>query len=557
MIGNLVKSARAVGAVLLQPINMKKSLFLLLAFCFAFNARAANYYVSAAGSNSNDGKSSGKPFLTIQKAADLTAPGDTVFVMNGVYNSTSGPVLNITRSGTPNGFITYKALPGHTPKLTASGNVWNAVSINGSYVVFAGFELVGNNEKLTYAGAMASYTEAKNGGTNWSAYANYNTNAISIGGPKAESKFPHHIVIRGCTVHDFPGGGINAIQSDYTTIENNVVYNNGWYMMYAGSGISILTPFNSDRETIYRNVIRNNICHTNKTTIPWISQGKLSDGNGIIIDVNQHGYDNQTSTVPNSNEAYLGRTLVENNLSVNNGGSGIHAFKADHVDIINNTAYHNGTVVGYADIFSNQSQDVNILNNIMYARDGGDCNSKPKNASEVYDYNIYFNGKVGTQGPNDIVADPQFVNVSTSLTVGNFSLKANSPAIDKGTNAAGQFSQTDILGISRPQGARPDIGAYEFKTQAAIITALTEPVTSESIAVYPNPANDMITVKWKPNGSGRGRVEVLNCLGQSMVQQPLRLATERVNIEKLTNGLYILLIYRDDTLVHVSKLLKQ
>ncbi len=385
---------------------MKTILPFLLLAVGATQSLATNYYVSAAGSNSNDGKSMAKPFLTIQKAADLTNPGDTVLVMTGTYNSSSGPILNVTRSGTAGGYITYKAMPGQTPKITASGNVWNAVSINGSYIVVEGFELMGNNANLTYNGAFASYTEAKNGGTNWSAYANFNTNALTIGGPNTESKFPHHVAIRNCQVHDFPGGGINAIQSDYTTIENNVVYNNAWFMMYAGSGISILTPVNSDKATGYKNFVRNNTCFTNKTTIPWISEGKLSDGNGIIIDVNLHSYTNQsgTSTIPD--EAYLGRTLVENNLSVNNGGSGIHSYKAAHVDIINNTAYQNGTVVGYADIFSNAGQDVNIVNNIMYARTGGNCNSKPTNTSEVYNYNIYFNGKVGFQGANDMIVDP-------------------------------------------------------------------------------------------------------------------------------------------------------
>ena len=105
--------------------------------------------------------------------------------MNGVYDSTSGPVLTITRSGSATAWITYKAMSGHTPKIPASGNVWNAASINGSYIVFDGFELEGNNANLTYAGAFASYTEAKHGGTNrsgplpsWSPFNNWT--AVSI-----------------------------------------------------------------------------------------------------------------------------------------------------------------------------------------------------------------------------------------------------------------------------------------------------------------------------------------------------------------------------------------
>ena len=357
------------------------------------------------------------------------------------------------------------------------------------------------------------------------------------------------MTIRNCRVHDFPGGGISSIQADYTTIENNVVYNNAWYMMYGGSGISILTPVNSDQATGYKNIVRNNICNTNKTTIPWISQKKLSDGNGIIIDVNQHPYNSTTGP------AYTGRTLVENNVSVNNGGSGIHAFSADHVDIINNTAYNNGTVVGYADIFSNASMDVNIINNIMYARDGGSCNTKPKNASEVYNYNVYFNGKVATQGPNDVIADPQFVNLSTDLGMGNFALKPTSPAVDRGSSVAGQFGRTDILGVSRPQGTMPDAGAYEFRA-LALITATAEPPPGETITVFPNPADRYVTIQWVPVPGTKGRVEIVNGLGQPVMQAALSGAVNPISTRNLAGGVYLLLIYRDDKLVNISRLVK-
>jgi hypothetical protein len=119
--------------------------------------------------------------------------------------------------------------------ILTSGNVWNAVSINASYIVFDGFELEGKNANITYATTFESYTNYLINVKDWARIANFNTNALTIGGPATESKFPHHFIIRNCKVHDFPGGGINAIQSDYVTIENNLVYNNAWYMMYAGS----------------------------------------------------------------------------------------------------------------------------------------------------------------------------------------------------------------------------------------------------------------------------------------------------------------------------------
>ncbi len=415
--------------------------------------KGKSYFVSANGSDGNTGLSSAAPFKSIATGINTAAAGDTVFLMNGTYTT---PV-NITKSGAQNASIVIKAYPGNMPKICISGNVWNAFSINGSYITIDGIELQGDNANITYADAFAAYSSALAGGT---PNGKYNTNGIAIGGPGTTSKFPHHITIRNCKIHDFPGGGLGAIQADYITFENNIIYNNAWYMMYGGSGISILTPFNSDASNTlkYKNIVRNNICYGNKTTIPWISASpaRLSDGNGIIIDVNQTGY---SGTGP----AYAGRTLVENNISFNNGGSGIHAFKADHVDIINNTIYNNGVIMTtYADVFAANATDVKIANNIVYSRSGGKCNAAPAAGTFVtYDYNAYFNGTVTVKGANDKVADPKFVLASLDGRVANFQLQAGSPAIDAGTKII--YALTDIVGVSRPQGAGVDCGAYEYK----------------------------------------------------------------------------------------------
>jgi Secretion system C-terminal sorting domain len=529
---------------------MKKNLILtnLLVLSLSITSWATNYYVSTFGISTNNGLTSLTPFPTIQKAADLTVAGDTVFIMNAsTYSAVNGPILTVRRSGAPNAYITYKAFPGHTPKIKASGpNIWNTIVVNANYIVIDGLELEGNNANLTYTAALAAYNDAAAGGTNWAYYATFNTNAITIGGPAAESLFPHHVVVRNCKVHDFPSGGLNSIQADYTTFENNLVYNNAWYTMYASSGINIYHPFNSDTVTGYKNIVRNNIAHTNKTTIPWVSSNPriLSDGNGIIIDINQRPYGTPVGTLP----AYGGRTLVENNISVNNGGSGIHTFKADHVDIINNTAFNNGTSVGYAEIFSNQCNDVKLINNIMYARTGGDCNSNPSNATQVYSYNLYYNGTVRKMGANDVVADPKFANPSIDRLLGDFKLLSSSPARNTGSSIAGQYSLKDILGTPRPQGAQPDKGAYEM-----ITTSLSTIYNTEKIIISPNPALDYVLLENVIEGSS---LELYDSLGQKVLEQKAQSTTVQIDISKLNHGIYILKIMNSNNSIQVGKFVK-
>lgn len=412
-----------------------------------------SYYVSSLiGSDTNNGLSALAPCKNILTAANLTVPGDTVFIMNGVYEP---GVLKIEKSGTADKYITYKAFPGHTPKIiSGKASIWVLLMVKANYIVVDGIEFEGNNMNLTHEAALAAYEHKNAGGNDTYLYGFYNTNGITMDGKSGA--FPiHHVTIRNCKIHDFSGGGISTMYSDYITIEDNVVYNNCWFTMYACSGISTVHQVNVDNSTGYKMFVRRNKCNNNYTKIPWINitPHRLSDGNGIIIDLNQVTMVNGVA-VP-----YTGRTLVENNVSFNNGGSGVHTL-GSHVDIVNNTAYNNGVVMGYAEIYAGWASDVRILNNIMYSKTGGKCNSNTSNTNVTYDYNIYFNGSYAVKSPHDKYMDPQFINASTDPLVANFKVANTSPAVNAGYN--GFAPKFDILGVARPMGGTVDCGAYEL-----------------------------------------------------------------------------------------------
>jgi hypothetical protein len=374
------------------------------------------YYVSANGRDSNSGLSSTSAFKTIQTAANLTNPGDTVLMMNGLY-----PGVEIDRSGKANAWITYKAYPKHHPKIQLQKNSWNGVLIHhgASYIEINGLEIIGNNPSITLDYAVSQMKNSLNPLTSG--------NGISIEGRAEHSTgHPHHIRILYNQVHDCGGGGISAIETDYVTIDGNQVFNNAWYSPYGQSGISLLHNWRFDRHTGYKMSIVNNKIYNNRQYIPWLVTGKITDGNGVIIDDTRNTY-NSNSTLG----AYPGRTLVENNITYKNGGSGIHTYNSDHVDIIRNTAYLNNQSpeINEGQIFANMSSDVKILRNILYAPDRKYINANNQNKNVTYDHNVYANSTlIKVKGPNDILGDPKFINPS----IADFRLQANSLAIGKG-----------------------------------------------------------------------------------------------------------------------------
>jgi len=407
------------------------------------------YYVSSStstASDSNSGLSTSSPFKTIQRAADLTNPGDTVLIMNGVYKNAypQGQVILITRSGTANAWIKFKAYPGHSPKLQHNG--WDGISIQkgASYIEVNGLDVAGNNANVNLDYALSQRTNTSNTLTSG--------NCISIDG--RYNGHPHHIRILNNKVHDCGGVGISAIQSDYITVDRNEVFNNAWYSVYATSGISLYQNWNSDHNQSYKMFVTNNKVYNNRQYVPWIVDGTIADGNGIIIDDSRNTQNNSKLGV------YKGRTLVANNLTFNNGGSGIHTYMSEHVDIVHNTAYMNNQSpeIQHGQLFANESSDIKILNNILYAYPGKKMNMDWKNINVTYDYNIYANGtSISVLGYHDIIGNPQFVNPS----IADFRLKATSPAINSGYTW--KDLTTDFVGKSRPSGTGYDRGAYEYQ----------------------------------------------------------------------------------------------
>jgi parallel beta-helix repeat protein len=83
--------------------------------------------------------------------------------------------------------------------------------------------------------------------------------------------------------------------------------------------------------------------YNNAQLVPTASAGKITDGEGIILD---------------SNSGYTGGFLVQNNTVYGNGGPGIESFLSDNAVITGNTVYGNNTqntqAASNSEIFINQ-----------------------------------------------------------------------------------------------------------------------------------------------------------------------------------------------------------
>ena len=451
------------------------------------------YYVNAnTGSDGNSGYSTSSAFRTLNHAVSKTNPGDTVLVMNGTYreegNSTA--TLTVDRAGTADNWITYKAYPGHSPIIQSNG-AWQAVRLESRYIIVDGFRVRGIRDQVSFAEAEQAFNDYR--------YNNAGMQKRIHGSGITLSSFN---IIRNNEVWNFGGGGIEAIRVDSVIIENNRVHDTSHYSPFGHSGISIIYAGNTDGTLVglegdkYKIIVRGNIAHNNLNLFPCgcYDYRSVTDGNGIIID-----------DLGN----YNGWTLVANNLVFNNGGSGIHTYLARNVDIINNTAYKNAQSEDIqGDLYSRRSENINLINNIIYARTGEAVTTDNPGINVNYSYNIYYDGTnspyvPGGLGTGDIIADPQFINPGFDPNNIDFRLSPNSVGLDSGSGA--YLPMTDIRGALRPQGST-DRGAYE-NTSAPVQptpTSPTQPTPAPTTAPTPvsstQPTQSSVAQPISPDG---------------------------------------------------------
>ena len=387
-------------------------LFVLAGFAVqAEVCQAARYYVGNNGSDSrsrSQAEDRSTPWQNIRHAMNQVSGGDEVIVLDGTYYEN----VFITRSGYDGGEIILRA------ENKRAARIFGSISAQDqSYIRIDGFDV---------------------------------TNSSSTGQTKGIAFTRcHHITIRSNRVRDCWGGGIGCDQSDWILIEWNLVHENAFFNPEQHSGISIYQPqYRSSDSRTYGIIIRNNTSFGNWNWVDNPRFGRPTDGNGIVAD----DYFNSQSS--GNGVPYNRQTIIENNLCYNNGGQGIHCFKAQNIQIRNNTCVNNMGAFDFGgEVTVSESERIYIYNNVLQARTGR------RAALQFRSENFWF-------GFNIIDGPTQDVPFSESNHYGDPNFRFNSfvpesfsPAINSGRNAGDHYSK-EIYGRNRIVD-QIDRGAFE------------------------------------------------------------------------------------------------
>lgn len=409
----------------------------------------AIYYLDATqGSDSNSGLSETQSWQTFQHAIDSLQPGDTVLIREGDYFSSGNPEFynwNITTSGTPLQFITYRAYPGERPRFHV--DTWNGIQLwEVAYIEIDGLEIIG----LPDPEGLAAEPDNSPARQALAEDRHYFGGGITVTHGGIE---PHHLRIRNNLVHQVGGNGIGFRGGNMILVEGNTVHSSTHRSSAGNSAISFV-ELNSaiHPSSQYGVVVRKNTLHHNRNRVAFHAVGYITDGNGVIIDYCQDYTDD--------------RILLANNLAHHNGGRAFHIYNGRNVDVIHNTAYHNlsSDDVQWSGELSSDApngetnQSINFHNNIAVARADRRAYHIANTTDWDFTHNLANSPRTpahSVDGYNLLNIDPIFADVDAF----DFRVMEDSPVIDEGLVFA--LLLTDLEGNDRNQGDGPDLGAFE------------------------------------------------------------------------------------------------
>lgn len=284
---------------------------------------------------------------------------------------------------------------------------------------------------------------------------------------------------------DYNGGavwvGVDAeVNIDWSTFDGNLagldggaVWNHGDFVVEglaflnnesAGSGGAIYSWTDSYTQLTNSRLSENTA----------VNGGAIYNNNGMMH-LYECGVSNNTATGPvgggiyNNGPIPTGGLLLKNVTVSSNtalggvGGGGIY-----------NTGNFDFRFITIADndpggLRIDTGSEIKIRSSILADNPGGDCNGI---SPDSLDYNLDSDGSCGLSGPHDLSAtDPLLEPLGPHGGMGlSHPLGPGSPAIDSGT--PDMCIANDQNGVSRPQGAICDRGAYEVPTLGGSISGL-------------------------------------------------------------------------------------
>ena len=414
-----IKRKNRVAAALLHLLTV----LIMLAGMFMISpqdtasAVGAVIYIRANAGGSNNGTSWANAFTSFQSALSAAVEGDQIWVARGTYYPTMGTDRFATFA-LKNGVSVYGGFAGTENQLNQR-NPLNNVTILSGDIGTPGSK--GDNSYHVVSSIGLDNTAILDGFT----ITGGNANLLVMDG------------------QDQYGGGLYNFNSSPTL--SNLIFSgnsaNYGAAMFNNASSPTVTDVTFRSNSASRGAGMYNTLGSNPVLnrVTFYSNSSVSRGGGMT---NSASNPILTNVTFNANSAYYGGAMS------NVGGS--------QPTLINVTISGNTVATIGGAMYNTEASNPVIINSILYGNSGVQIHNE-NGSAPVVSYSIVQGGYAGT---GNLSSDPLLGTLANNGgSTQTMLLMPGSPAIDAGDN--GNCPGVDQRGVSRPQGSRCDIGAYE------------------------------------------------------------------------------------------------
>jgi predicted outer membrane repeat protein len=448
-----------------------KSLLFALVFVFAMTANATTYYVrSTGGLDTNDGLSSGTPFLTLNKAFDLPAlaDGDVIDISGTFTYATS---KNLTKSITIQG----------TDKSTAivegvSGAIKNCFIFGG---VDAGTGLPTSTPNITIENVtFQNFDNLNAAGTAGNGGAFFVQVGVTL--TCRNVNFINNQAYSGGAIRAF--GGVLTFED--CLFQNNRAKRIGG--LYSDGGV-----FNIQ---LAANMGSPAVPNTNNLTLlidRCLFEGNTSDRYGSALSLVTQISGSVVPSLLVQNCTFTGNEVTALG-DLNSGTIYIQESTQNaEVTLINNTIAYNSSKIstlnataGIYILNTSSANKVNLINNIIFSNFNAESTPKSvaiktgqtlpltESRNNIIDYNFNFTTNTSTDMSSGNISSVTSEQLLLAETLANNGGATNTLSLGAGSVAVNAGYEIGVPSVDQRNTARigtPDVGAYEFGFTTQII----------------------------------------------------------------------------------------
>jgi len=490
---------------------------------YALAANNTITYVDINATGASTGESWTDAYTDLNAVVALASAGDTIFVAEGVY-PTSSLGLEIVANdltlfggfGGSGWTLATRDWRNHSSIIdgdvanddvypmtaanlsTVNDNAANVLEITARYAEVDGFVIRGGRTNAIYSkdhGFNSSNITLRNCEITQSTGDNF---AWGVGLYVTESNsLTHAFTVENCSFHHLYGR--YAVPFQFRTVNNTVMNVN----------------------------FINNLVHNNHTVD--LSQAAYNAGAGGGFSA----FDGSTMNVKIINSTFAKNT---------HGGT-------------NNTSNHPLIMAG-EELGSGATLNIDSYNSIYWANSATKAFQNFNNTSyrKMQNLGMINNITVDTTDSSDAVAfvengglqsDPMFVDTAAN----DFDIQLGSPAIEAGTSTgiSSLIPGTDFAGGSRVVYSTIDMGAYENQ----LYSSLNELEKTNIMTIYPNPTNDILNIETKETIES---IQVYTLTG--LLVKTITSPNTIISLSDLMTGIYLMEV-RTDNQVYINKITKE